>query len=224
VGFTDARTVVARTLLTLEATTGNIFAEGKLTLKAGTGIVILDDMTSISSGGGAVVINADYDSHGDGTLTISTNKNVNTNNSDLTITAWDTSFLLDTNIVSYNIHTGNFVKTGSGYISIHGSKVAQTIGLGATSGQMHITDIDLQSIETGAGLRLGDSGDGTITIDDITQVGSNGVTNLLSMIAKADAAQLVFVTAPSTFNALIGQADSNLDSGGSYNGRRSSHT
>ena len=46
----DARTITARTLLTLEASQGSITPVGTLTLAAGSGIVVLDSMAAANNG------------------------------------------------------------------------------------------------------------------------------------------------------------------------------
>ena len=59
-----------------------------LTLKGGSGVVILDSLTSTAKASD-LVINSDYESHGDGTLSLQTTKTIISNDSDVTITVWD---------------------------------------------------------------------------------------------------------------------------------------
>ena len=74
--------------MTLESTTGSIVPAAKLTLVAGSGLVLLDDMTT-SSSNSALVMDVDFESEGDGTVTVWAGKTVTSNKSDVTITAWD---------------------------------------------------------------------------------------------------------------------------------------
>lgn len=80
VGLTDGRTLSAETVLTLESSTGSIVNAGLVTLSAGTGVTILDDMLGAANNK-AVVIFADYESAGDGTLTVWTGKTITSNKS-----------------------------------------------------------------------------------------------------------------------------------------------
>ena len=69
-------TETASGVLTLEAAIGSLIIQGgALTLRAGSGIVLEDSMTGGSSGQ-QLVLNADSDSNGDGTLTVSATKTV----------------------------------------------------------------------------------------------------------------------------------------------------
>jgi hypothetical protein len=68
-------TVTAHAVMTLEASAGSIEAAGKLTLRAGTGIVILDNMSGAASAK-ALVMHSDFESAGDGVLTVWTGKSV----------------------------------------------------------------------------------------------------------------------------------------------------
>merc|ERR1712054_274366 len=195
VSFNDGRTVTAKTLFTLDAATGSIEPDGLLTLKAGAGIVINDDMTSATAGK-AVVIDADYESTGDGTLTVQTGEVITTNNSPLTITAWD-------------LDLDGGVATGTENLFISGAQTSQTIGLGATSANMHIADQELQRMSADSGLTLGGSTTtaGSMTVNEITAAGSDNLKPLVSLVAQADTASITFATAGSTFNALAAQAD-----------------
>jgi hypothetical protein len=78
VGFTDGRTITAYTTMTLESSTGRIERAGTLTLNAGVGIVVQDDFGGAPLTTSLLVINADYESAGDGTFTVVTGKTVST--------------------------------------------------------------------------------------------------------------------------------------------------
>ena len=88
------------------------------------------------------MINSDFESAGDGSLTVVTTKAVNSNNSDITLTAWD-------------IDLAGTLTTGSKTPSIHGAKVAQTLGLGGTAKHMHVSDVELQRMTSTGGFVLG---------------------------------------------------------------------
>ena len=124
-------------MITLTASTSGIVPEGTLTLAAKTGVYITDNMKGEATNK-ALVINADADSHysstpvpspniSTGTLTVASTKTVTSNDSDVTITAWD-------------VDMSGSLTAGTKSISIHGSYASQTIGVGATSKDMQISD------------------------------------------------------------------------------------
>jgi len=88
VSFEGDRTIATKEIITLEATYGNMFKQSELTLRAGTGVVIHNDMFS-KSVSKVLVIDADFESAGDGTLTLSASRTVTTNSSPVIISAWD---------------------------------------------------------------------------------------------------------------------------------------
>lgn len=92
VGFTDGRTVTAKTVLTLEASQGRIEPAGELTLNAGTGVTILDNLLS-KAVNQTLVVDADYELHGDGMLTVWAGKTVDSNNGDIHVTPSGTTAL-----------------------------------------------------------------------------------------------------------------------------------
>ena len=134
-GFTDLITVTAKTVLSLEATTGAIVPAGRLTLVAGSGVVISDNMTGGATAK-ALVIDADFESEGDGTISVANGKTVTSNKSDVTLTAWDLD--LDGSLTA-----------GTQTLSIHGSKTAQTIGMADTAANMHIGNDELTKLTEG---------------------------------------------------------------------------
>ena len=132
VDLTDGRVITATTLLTLETTTSMIVARGELTLNGGTGIVIHDNLMEAVSGK-PLVIDSDYQTPGDGILTVAASKTIDGNNSDIIITAWD-------------LDLDGKLKAGTAQVTIHGSKIQQTIGLGDTSKDLHISSPELQRL------------------------------------------------------------------------------
>ena len=193
-GLTDGCTVSAKSLLTLEVTTGSIVAAGAFTLAAGNGIIILDSTYS-SGSGSSVVINSDYESPGDGILTIVTGKTIVTTQT-LIITAWDIDL------------QGSLQISGTGDCFVYGAQTAQTVGLGLTASDMHISDVELQRI-TSPGLKIGGVNAGTITSDKVTKAASLAV-DFVRLRAAADTASVQFLNAGSTFNSLEAQADNGV--------------
>jgi hypothetical protein len=80
------RTITAHTHLELDSThpaANGILFQGVGTLNAGTGILINDNLASSA----VLVFNSDYESAGDGTLTLVATKSIDTGNSEMTVTA-----------------------------------------------------------------------------------------------------------------------------------------
>ena len=80
-------------------------------------------------------LHADYDNSGDGTFTVVAGKTVITNNGTLAITAWDISLQGELDAAEVEI-------------SIHSSQPGQSIGLGLTAQDMHISNAELSAIST----------------------------------------------------------------------------
>ena len=104
-------------------------------MKATNGVYLNDHFTGTT--GKAVVINADSDASGTGTFTMKTDKTLTSSNSDVVITAYD-------------VDVAGSVAAGSGAISVHGAEPVQTIGLGGTAANMHITAAREASAARGA--------------------------------------------------------------------------
>jgi hypothetical protein len=136
IGFTDGSTLMAKTLMTLEAKTGSVLGAGTLTLKAGTGMVINDDVTPLAgTSGNRLTLESDYEIAGDGTLTVAQLKTVTTSDGELLVTAWD-------------VDIGGWIQVGTNSLTLHGSKVAQTLAIGGTSKDLHISTNELSRIST----------------------------------------------------------------------------
>lgn len=194
VGFTDGRTVTAKLTMTLESTTGFITPAGDLTLTAGAGVVMLDNLFG-QANDKTLVINADYESGGDGTFTVAAGKTLTSNDSDMVITAWD-------------IDMQGGLASGVKGTQVHGAQPGQTVGIGFSSRDMHITGDEMQKITTTGGLRLGGEIDGNMVVSGVT--GENSMVDILSLVALNDDAQVIFSDLPSTFNALAAQADNGI--------------
>ena len=206
VGFTDGLTTTAKTVMTLEATAGYVQRSGSLTFRAGSGMVLLDHIkpppvivgqSVIDVTGTPIVINADYESFGDGTFTLSATKYIEAVDSDVTITAWD-------------IDLQGYIEVGTAALSIHGAQEDQTIGLGNTTHNMHIEDTELGHVTTASGLRLASDEGGSIVVDGITALSSQNVGSLISIFALYDDAQIEFSGQGSTFNSVMARADNGI--------------
>merc|ERR1719502_891647 len=180
--------------MTLEATTALIRAKGSLTLEAGAGIVILEHITAESDGNSPLVLNSDTDSQWpNGALTIYANKTVNSFNSHVTITAWDV--LLDGSL-----------NAGTGAARIHGAMRDQTIGIGNTAKNLHITDAELGRITCRGGLTVGSSTNAQVTVQGVTDSNSDSIGQVTTLIAtgtdlhRSLSRTVLFSQPPSTFN------------------------
>lgn len=180
-------TVSAFNVLTLETSYGQIYNTGHATLKAGNGIVIRDKWQPLDSGADNkyfLVLNADSDADGDGTLTISDRNRVITSDSDMQITAWD-------------VDNQGYAMVGKGSITIHSSFDSQTIGLGGTAGNMHITTDELRRFGATA-TEIGSDTNGVITVDGIDYQ-SSGYAGLVTLKALKAGQYVDFTSNPSTF-------------------------
>jgi hypothetical protein len=184
--LTNSTTLTAETILTLEATTGSIVPAGTLTLLAGSGIVLLDSMVSTANGASALVMNSDFESAGDGTLTITAAKTVVSNNSPIVITAWD-------------LDVGGTLTAASKELSIHGSQVDQTIGVGATKKNMWITDNEVGRITATGDLTVGSTSNGDITVDGLADASTDELGRVRLRATRA-ARHVVFDANPTLFN------------------------
>ena len=135
--------VTAKTVMTLNAAGGSLIAAAALTLRAGMGIQLLDTLNRDASDTVTtknIVIESDFESAGDGTLTVITGKKIYNPISTLLLTVWD-------------VDLAGGVEQGSQLALMHGAKVSQTVGLGNTAHDMHINLDELQRITGGARVR-----------------------------------------------------------------------
>ena len=110
-----------------------------------------------------MVINSDFESQGDGTLTVVATKTISSSNSPLLITAWD-------------LDIDGILNAGSEAMTVHAAQVNQGIGLGNTASDMHLTDPEIGNIQTTAGLTVGSSSNGDIVINGLS------ATNVLVLL------------------------------------------
>jgi hypothetical protein len=176
------RTVTAKSKMTLDSTNDGITSQGAVTLRAGDGILVNDHLTGTQD---MMVINADYESAGDGTLTIVSTKQLSSTNNELLITAWD-------------IDIDGTITVGTNSVSIHGAKASQTLGLGATAKDLHLSDAEVGFITGSAGLTVGSDFSGNLNVDGMTSANTDAVGTITLMATKADKL-VVFSTTASIF-------------------------
>jgi len=195
--FSNARTLNAKTTLTLESTTGGLIRDGDLTLQAGRGIVIHDSLT-----GGLerhlLVLHAGYDLMADGSVQLAANKRIDTG-SKVLITAMDIDLL-------------GGIQAGNSTLVIHTAGAGRQIGVGISSQQMHIDATEIQRV-TSTGLSIGGADSGTITVGGVSVADSNGIVGLISLLAIADDAKVVFLAQQSMFAAVAAIADNGIEVG-----------
>ena len=169
------------------ANNGSSFQD-TLTIQSLDGITINDDITT----SGIITINSDTDA-GDnsGTLTIAAGKNIDSTDTNITITANDIA-----------IGAGGTIDAGTADMTITDSDNTG-IGLGgiAVANGITITDTEFGSL-TANNLEFVTSGN--ITVDGITAANSNNIANTLTLDT---AGNIEFANTTSTFNELVAEAD-----------------
>lgn len=167
------KTLKGSGIMTLESTSGLVVASGALTLFSGAGMVIWEDITA-SAANQLMVLNSDYDLSGDGTLTLAASKTATSNNGETHVTAWD-------------LDLPGSINAGDATMLVHASKPSQTISIGVTQKDMHITDDELSRITATQGLTIGSSTSGSITLRDVSAASSDSIGTLQLVATKANA-------------------------------------
>jgi trimeric autotransporter adhesin len=188
----SGRTISSAGTLALHATSGGITGLGGLTLLGANGVTLFDNLTT----SGTTVIDADHNADNMGTLVVSSGRTISTSGNNLSISAADLT--LDGSITA-----------NQGAVSITRS-ASGTIGLGAATGDMTITNSELGRI-IATGLTLGGSTINTFTIDGVTAVSSNGIAGITSLISGAGT--MTFSGTASVFNALDARASGGMTVG-----------
>ena len=85
----------------------------------------------------------------------------------------------------------------------------RTVGLGAGAGQFSLTAAEFTQI-TSSGMSNGGSMCGSQTIDGVANANSAGIGGVVTLNAVRDNAGVTFETTPSTFFALVAQADNGM--------------
>ena len=187
----DSNTLVANLLMTLQTGTGNIVPAGKLTLEAGDGIVLNNDLAGSTTD--EIVLNADFQTPGNGIITVANGRQIVTSNGPVVITAFDIDLMVGDGTVA-----NAELNTGTAPIHFHGSDASQTIGLGGTAQDMHLEDTEIGSITSNGGLTIGSSLSGDILIDQLLQTSTDRV-GILTLVATKAGSKIDFSNNPTTF-------------------------
>lgn len=121
-----------------------------VTVNAGNGITLSSNLTT----NGTTSFDSDSDANGSGVFTLSAGQTLNTNSNSLSITSSDISL-------------GASSAINSGTATLLASQSGQTIGLGSGAGSFSLNNTELSQI-TATGLTIGNSSNGTITVDNVT--------------------------------------------------------
>ena len=135
------------------ASTLSAFNKG-VTLQSAGGVVLSASVTTKNL---STTINP-----GTGTLTVLTTMTLSTTNQHMSITSDDIDLI-----------AGAAVSSGTGACLIVNTSPDRTIGLGSTAKDMQVTDAELGLFTTGGGLTLGDSNNGSLSIDGVTTSSSD---------------------------------------------------
>jgi hypothetical protein len=165
--FTGAVTLAAGTGNVTITDTASLILDtvtvgGTLTVNADDGVTMTGDVTAA----GTVTIDADVNTDGTGDLTINSGITLSSTNNTVSITAND----LDV--------TSGTINAGTGDVTILVSDNG-TIGVGGTSGNMTISDTELDNI-TAANLNIGNSSNGAVTVDGISLSTVSGTLKISS--------------------------------------------
>ncbi|MFT4578375.1 MAG: filamentous hemagglutinin family protein [Nitrospinales bacterium] len=121
-----------------------------VTVNAGNGVTLSSNLTT----NGTTSFNSDSDANGSGVFTISAGQTLNTNSNSLSVT-------------SSGIALGAGSSINSGTATLLASQSAQTIGLGSGAGSFSLGNTELSQINA-TDLIIGNSSNGTITVDNVT--------------------------------------------------------
>ncbi|MEO1529758.1 MAG: hypothetical protein AAFX06_30440, partial [Planctomycetota bacterium] len=166
--------------LSLDSTTGGINAAGALALNAADGVVLNAVLTT----NGALTIDADTDAGDqDGTFTVAASATIDTDNSNLQITANDLDLI-------------GTVQTGTGSTTLVDSDGSgANLGDTTTSGRLNVAATELQSLAT-TGLTVTSSGE--INVSNISATNSGSIAGTTTLASTSS----VSVSAAATFAAL----------------------
>jgi hypothetical protein len=171
-------------------TTATTFTNG-IIVRATAGVILSE---SVTTGTTPTAVSAGT------SLTIESTKSLVSTNQVLVVTALD--------LVLGGTSPGA-MSSGTAAMSIHGGTASQTIGLGGTAKDMHITAAEL-TLVSATGLTVGNGVNGNIYVDAVTEASSDNVGATFTLLASRDDAQIHFITGDSTFNKLAAQADNGV--------------
>ena len=194
--FADGVQLQAASGLSLDATSGQLTANGSLDLLAADGINLNDSLTG-TVGVGVLTINADSDANDqDGTFTLDALATIDTNDRAFNLTANDLVIdgSIDTGTAQLEVidSDGDGIGLGSATLS-NGARLSGTELQRVTS-----TDVVFQS-------------SGAIEVDQVTATNSN---NLLGTTTLTSGTTVSFAANGATFNALSVSADEGVDVNG----------
>ena len=104
---------------------------------------------------------------------------------------------------------GFALSAGTSAIILNCASASRTVGLGAGSGQLGLTGTELQLI-TATGMTIGGGQCGSQTLGGISATHSNGISQMLTLLASRNDATVTFSGSDSVFNAVAAQADKAL--------------
>jgi hypothetical protein len=150
--------------MTLESTMGALHPAGMVSLTAGGGMVVHNNVHSTMANQ-PLVLNADSESEGVGTITVYPTMSIKTLDGDMHITAWDIDLQ---HHYEGPLWYGAEIDAGTGLVEIHGSKPDQSIGLGLTAQNMHVTDSELLRIKGTGSVSFTRFGGGAIVVNSVS--------------------------------------------------------
>jgi len=147
-----------------------------------------DVTIDLDSHGHDLTIHADFESIGDGTVSVAAGKVLSTNARPVMLTAFD-------------IDLQGSLSLAQGLLSIHGSGPDQTIALGnpTSAADMQLSDAELGRITATSGVTVGSSTSGILRVAGVTQSSTAHVGTLTLMALRADRI-VSFDTLPSSFD------------------------
>ncbi len=154
-----------------------------LTVNSDSGITVSENLTTA----GTTVFDSDSDNDGTGSFTVATGKGVTTGNNSLSV-------------IGADIALNGTLNSGTGRTTVLSSN-GGTIGVGATPGTMTLDGSELENITAGS-LTIGDSTNGSITVDGITSLNSGNIAGTTTLMATKAGADVTFKNS-STFGGLI---------------------
>jgi hypothetical protein len=183
VTIASALTLEAEESMRLAAHSGGILYLGRLTLNARNGITVASDMVGTS---GLFIAESDIDNDATGTFTITSGYTFNSRNSNILITAADLDF-------------AGSITAGERVITIHNSGVNRTIALSTVASNMQLEPEELGRTTANAGLTLGSSTSGDITVGAVLEQHSQS-TGRVTLLATSAGKSVTFENNNCSFN------------------------
>ncbi|SCA64343.1 hypothetical protein AB751O23_AZ_00040 [Chlamydiales bacterium SCGC AB-751-O23] len=144
---------------------------------------------------GTTVLTADNDGLGSGDLSLAALKTIDTGGSAATLTASD--IILEGSLTTGAAALNLLVSDGG------------TIGLGDAVKDYTLDKLELSRIISGD-TQIGDASSGSITVNNVSESDSDGISGMLTLDASKDKSSIVFETVASIFNALTAKSDDGI--------------